>query len=310
MNIFTQGDNNFAEGIETLIVSLCINNGFEKHHFFIMETNISKKNKERIIKLQKKYNVVIDFLKPRGNEFKEEIFVNMPRYNYEGMLRLLMHEYLPQNINRILYLDADIVVMGNLYSYYYQDFENKHIIVHATKRDGSGNYTFDIESGLYELTNIKLPEDELIFNNGVFLANLPLWRKDITEDTYLRCLKTNKNDISFIDQDLMNLVFLGKAKKFIDRNYNCTYRYSIKLPKNYFNYIKNNTKILHFVEKIKPWNYWKYYSTRLFYFYMNYFIIEHPIQFLYRYTVFYFLKPCHFLNKVIRKCKNIFLKKN
>lgn len=301
MNIFTQGDNNFTEGIETLIVSLVVNNPFEQHHFFIMETNISEKNKERIILLQKKYNVLITFIKPKGTEFKDPIFTSMPRYNYEGMLRLLMHNYLPNELDRILYLDADIVVMGSLKDYYYQDFEDKHIVVHSTKRDGSGNHTYDIECGLYDMTKIKLPKDELIFNNGVFLVNLPLWRKDIDEELYLDCLKQNKDDIRFIDQDLMNLVFLGKTKKIIDRNYNCTYRHTIKLPKDYFEYIKNNTKILHFVERIKPWNYKHYLSSRLFYFYMKYYRIEHPISFFYRYLVFYIAKPIHLLTRAYRK---------
>ena len=301
MNIFTQGDNNFTEGIETLIVSLCVNNTFEQHHFFIMETNISEKNKGRILSLQKKYKVVITFIKPKGTEFKDPIFTSMPRYNYEGMLRLLMHEYLPNNIDRVLYLDSDIIVMGNLKDYYNQDFEGKHIVVHSTKRDGSGNYTYDIECGLYDMTRIKLPENEPIFNNGVFLANLPFWRKDINEEIYLRYLKQNEGDICFIDQDLMNLVFLGKSKKIIDRNYNCTYRHTIKIPKDYFEYIKTNTKILHFVERIKPWNYKRYLSSRLFYFYMKYYRIEHPISFYYRYSIFYIAKPIHLITRIFRK---------
>ena len=191
--------------------------------------------------------------------------------------------------------------MGSLKEYYYQDFENNYIVVHSTKKDGTGNYTFDIESGLYNMTKINLPKGELIFNNGVFLVNLPLWRKNINEEIYYNCLKQNKNDICFIDQDLMNLVFLGKAKKIIDRNYNCTYRHTIKIPRNYFKYIKKNTKILHFVEKIKPWNYKHYLSSKLFYFYMKYYRIEHPISFYYRFLIFYTAKPIHFIVKVYKK---------
>lgn len=301
MNIFTQGDNKFAEGIEILITSLCENNKFEHNHFYIMQTDISDKNIKKLLDLKNQYDLGITFIKPKGNEFQDPLFKSAPRYYYEGMLRLLMHQYLPEDIDRILYLDSDIIVRKSLKDYYYQGFEGKHIVVHSTKRDGSGNYTYDLEAGLYKLTKIKLPENELIFNNGVFLVNLPLWRRDITEETYLNCLKQNYDDIRLIDQDLMNLVFLGKAKKIIDRNYNCTYYHAIRLPRDYVKYIKENVVILHFVESIKPWKYTKYLSIPLFKLYMQYFRINHLLTYFYRYCIFFLFKPFQYTNKLLKK---------
>lgn len=301
MNIFTQGDNKFSEGIEMLITSLCENNKFERNHFYIMQTDISDKNVKKLLKLKSHYDLDITFIKPTGKEFQDSLFKSAPRYYYEGMLRLLMHQYLPKDIDRILYLDSDIIIRKSLKEYYYQDFEGKHIVVHSTRRDGSGNYTYDLEAGLYKLTKIKLPENENIFNNGVFLVNLPLWRKDITEKTYLNCLKANYEDIMLVDQDLMNLVFLGKAKKIIDRNYNCTYYHAIRLPKDYIKYIKENVVILHFVEGIKPWKYSKYLSIPLFRLYMQYYKINHLLSYCYRYSVFYLVKPYQYLYKALKK---------
>lgn len=298
MNIFTQGDNKFAEGIEMLITSLCENNKFERNHFYIMQTDISDKNIKRLLKLKTRYDLEITFVKPTGKEFQDSLFKSAPRYYYEGMLRLLMHQYLPNKLDRILYLDSDIIIMKNLKNYYYQDFEGKHIVVHSTRRDGSGNYTYDLEAGLYKLIKIKLPTDELIFNNGVFLVNLPLWRRDITEKTYLDCLVNYYNDIRLVDQDLMNLVFLGKAKKIINRNYNCTYYHKIKLSNDYVKYIKNNVVVLHFVEKTKPWMYTKYCSIPLFGFYMKYYKINHFLSYYYRFLIFYVLKPYHVLKRL------------
>ena len=301
MNIFTQGDNNFSEGIETLIVSLCKNNNFENHHFYIMETNITTKNKNKILNLQKKYDVIISFLKPKGTEFKKDLFINAPRYNYEGMLRLLMHEYVPINVDRILYLDADIVVNGNIKDFYYQSFEGKHIVVHSTRRDGGGNYLYDVECGLYNIIKIKLPVNTNVFNNGVFLANLKLWRTDINEQLYIDFLTKNRDDIVLVDQDLMNLVFLEKAKKINNRNYNCTYNHTARLNRKEIKYIKKNVKIIHFVEKIKPWNYSRYLSISIFPFYMKYYKINHPFLYIFRYLIFFFLKPFQVFRIIVRK---------
>lgn len=300
MNVFTQANEKFYKGLETLIVSFCVNNNFEKNTFFIVNTDFSKKHLSCLKKLSKNYDFKLFLISPSKKEFQDEVFKNSPRYIYEGMIRLLMHKYVPKYISRIIYLDADIIINKSIKEFYYQDFDEKYIIVHSTRKDGLGNFTFDIESGLFDMMKIPLPKDNLIFNNGVFIADLDKWRIDINEDLYYKFAKKYSKDIMFIDQDLMNLVFGDKAKKIIDRNYNCTYRNSIKIPKNYYDYISKNTCIIHYVEKIKPWMFY-HYTSKLFHFFMKYFKINHPLLSIYMYFIFYCFKPFHFFKRAIKK---------
>ena len=55
-------------------------------------------------------------------------------YSVAMYFRIFAHVLLPESIDRILYLDADIIVKNDITSFYAQDFEDKYMIVNEDKK--------------------------------------------------------------------------------------------------------------------------------------------------------------------------------
>ena len=152
-----------------------------------------------------------------------------------------------QNFDKILYLDSDILVLGDLSSLYNTDIQDKYIA--AVKR-----YDF----------SPKLKKD--LFNCGVMLYNNKKWQEDNISQKIVNTINENKKNTT-ITQYPFNRVIKKKGVKLISPLYN-----NIVLPeadfslslykKNYspfcdtikdYNDLKNKTIIVHFAGIQKPW---------------------------------------------------------
>ena len=89
------------------------------------------------------------------------------RYPVEIYFRIFASKYLPQGLERILYLDADTIVINPLKELYETDFEGNYYVA-ATH----------VKKVLHKLNEIRLniKEDEPYINTGVLLINLEALR--------------------------------------------------------------------------------------------------------------------------------------
>jgi lipopolysaccharide biosynthesis glycosyltransferase len=115
-----------------------------------------------------------------------QLFADAPvfcHYTSEMYYRLAAHQFLPQELARILYLDPDIVAINPIDDFYNMDFEGNMFIAaehtHSTK-----------VANLFNKLRLKTPNAKGYFNTGVFntgvmLMNLQLMRKEVRlEDIY------------------------------------------------------------------------------------------------------------------------------
>lgn len=110
----------------------------------------------------------------------EKSFEDAPttnRYPETIYYRLLAHEYLPQDLDKILYVDADILCLNDMVALYEMDLEDK--LYAAASHTSDGNI-----SNLVNKLRLRNFEAESYFNSGVLLMNLEairqsVFRKDI-----------------------------------------------------------------------------------------------------------------------------------
>lgn len=96
---------------------------------------------------------------------------------------------------RILYLDSDIIVDGNIEEMYFSEFHGK--FAKAVK----DMYVSDVEHWYQEYPNMKP-----YFNAGVILVNNTLWKiNNLKESLIQTTIKYPK--LSIADQDVLNIVF-------------------------------------------------------------------------------------------------------
>jgi len=300
MNVLFAINEAFVPGLITAAVSFCANNPGH-HRFYVMHDGLGEKAEKKIKGTLSRFDCEVFLVDIGEGEFSSELYTSLPRYYSQSINRLLPQLAVDRDVDRLLYLDADLVVNGSLKEFYETDFGEAFLAAPSIRRDGQdgGPYS-DQEVGVYELLKIELKPSNLYFNSGVLLMNLTKFRS-IGVSFYDGIVKANQGRIVFADQDILNLAFEGKVVNVVDRRLNCTIPDNMRLRHGEYRWIRDNVKVLHFVVARKPWMPMKY-RNRVFRIYMRYFKLEgHPLAYILRYAIWYLMKPIHFLAHCWRK---------
>ena len=220
-----------------------------KYDFYIMHPGeFTIDNQIKLKNIEKKYNRCSINLIDMGDKYKTEKirgYITTPAY-----YRLSLPDLLP-NINKMIYLDGDILAFVDLKEMY--DFEME------------GYYYKGFLDILQDSFN---PENDIYICSGVLLINLEELRKDDMVNVTNTFMKNNKERLlkeRYHDQPIINALCFRKIgilpAKFGVFNYNSleilyiatrTYRYKHKYSKEELKNAYFNPKILHY-NKIKPW---------------------------------------------------------
>lgn len=184
-----------------------------------------------------------------------ELFKDAPttdRYPATIYYRLLAHKYLPAELDRILYLDVDILVINNLLPLYKLDFENN--LYAAASHSALAN---DVTDSINKL-RLGNYEAESYYNSGVLLMNLPLIREQVHTQDIFDYIEANKLALLLPDQDVLNGLYGHQFKQIPDEIYNYDARMSTlyqALGAGVWNldWVIEHTVVLHFCGRDKPW---------------------------------------------------------
>jgi lipopolysaccharide biosynthesis glycosyltransferase len=183
----------------------------------------------------------------------KELFKGFPisgHINYAAYFRFLLPSVLP-DLDKVLYLDCDMIVDGDLKELWNIDIENYAL---AGVRDS--------ENDNIRLYNRLGYEQSLGYiNSGVLLINLKEWRKDNILTTAIKALTSSPLKYQYHDQDFINEFYCDR-KLLIDFKFNLmefflfSYNKFI-ISRKYFHDIERAIKkptIIHFCGHIKPWH--------------------------------------------------------
>lgn len=243
MNIVMSSSDEYSVHCGTLIISI-LNNSLsdEEFNFYILETNISEDNKNKLRKLTEIKPFNINFIKVDGELFKEEYFTKeysyMPQVKVQTFYKYLLPELL-KNIDKVLYLDVDTLVFNSLTELYNTDLNGKY----AAVVENNDSYSA-----------INKVEAKNYFNAGVILYNLKKCREDnITEKLFKNHITLFEADkLRYVDQCVLNYTFNGKII-VLDLKYNVGTQWIKNKSKVCKEAIKN-TVIAHFTTPCKPWD--------------------------------------------------------
>ena len=184
----------------------------------------------------------------------EDLLQNAPvsdRYPTEMYYRLFAARYLPQQLERILYLDPDLVVLHSLRSLYQIDFYGKLFAAAS-----------HIESRTFRELNrrrLHLSEHAKYLNSGVMMMNLALLRKE-SPQTIINYIQSHKATLLLPDQDVLNALYADRTVPLDPLVYNLGEKYlrlkNLHLPpaeKLTLDWVRSNTAIVHYYGRNKPW---------------------------------------------------------
>lgn len=149
------------------------------------------------------------------------------RFTIGAFYRFFIPFVLPNNIEKAIYLDGDIIVTLDINELWQFEFADEPLVV--------------VNSGRISLWGIVKAED--YFNNGVLLMNLNVLRNEYeTVKAGMKFFSENPQHFKWPTQDVHNYCFAARAIKLQDQKFNCSVGYYARpkkepLGKKIYHYI-------------------------------------------------------------------------
>ena len=244
MNILVSCNDNYLMPLEVMLKSFFDSNPSPiPHQIYMLRSALSKEADDELRSVVTSlggeyFSILVDSSVFDGADTKAYI-------SKETYFRLMAADYIPKEIRRILWLDADIIVRKSLKELYEVDLEGKWAAACSYGPSMISLIRRNAES-------LGLSQPGNYFNAGVMLYDLDAIRNaDINSarDVFLSENKDRK--LMFPGQDLVNAVFDGHVKIVDYRLWNSMTHCIAR--KEDLVYAKENAAILHFPGRAKPW---------------------------------------------------------
>lgn len=263
MNIVCATDNNFVQHCAVTLVSILKNNPKEVTIYLLTE-GLSLSNEHIIKELVISNGGNIHIILVNSDALKDcpmPSLSDLDHISIATYYRLLISKLLPENIEKAIYFDCDIVVrhsLNELWNYSISEFA-----IGAVYQITDWNVA--------AIKRLGYPVSFGYFNAGVLLINLKYWRDNHISEKLFEYLNLNNEVIIYHDQDALNGVLYDKCfnlpckwnmqTQFFTKNILTIIELNngeiINNHKEYKNQIlmdKDDPTVIHFVFKPKPWN--------------------------------------------------------
>lgn len=182
------------------------------------------------------------------------------RYPQEIYYRIFAARFLPQKVDRVLYLDPDIIVNGSVKELYHLPME-EYFFAAALH---TGTLMTTINS-----IRLEMEENTPYINSGVMLMNLGLLRKEQNIEDVFHFIEKRKHLLLLPDQDIISSLYGSRIYALEPFRYNMTERlYKMHAPfekELTVDWVRQHSVIIHYCGRNKPWK--ENYSGRLDVFY-------------------------------------------
>lgn len=236
INVCLSCDDNYAKYAGVVIASI-LKNAFSDDDLkiYILDGGITEDNKQKIQSLKSIKDCEITFIPIDENLFEDYKQVKTHKYiSLAAYYRLKIPSILSK-INKIIYLDCDVVVNTSLKDLYNTDISDALV------------------AGISDNKRRMVKENPNYINSGILVMNLDKMRIENTEEKFYNYTKENIENITKGDQEIINEVCKIQIKVIKDDTWNV----QASNFTNRSNYT-NKPKIIHYLSKEKPWKFGSY----------------------------------------------------
>ncbi len=201
INIVFASDNNYAQHTAVAMASVLVNTKVpQKIQFYLIDDEIQPENKEKITKTVQNLGGNIEFIKIKNSRL-EDCYVSgeLSRASY---FRLDIANILDESIEKIIYLDCDLLVYDDIEKMWQLDMGGKPVAA-----------TCDL--GIMASARVRKQKNKFIgllfdapyFNAGVLMMDLKKWRNGNYAEAIIALATQNKYPNH--DQDALNKFFMN-----------------------------------------------------------------------------------------------------
>ena len=256
MNVMYASDDNYAWLMGVSMVSLFENNRESREiNVYLFGDKISQENETKLYQAANNYGRKLEIIDVNKLELPEKLYSG--RYPKSAFSRLFAFDLLPKEIDRVLYLDCDIIVDGNIEELYEHEMEDK--IIWAVK---------DCVSKAYK-QKIGIRGDDVYINTGVMLMNLRKMRMFPMVERITDFVEQYAGVMDYADQEIINGIFQGEFG-ILPPQWNVMTQFNqysyrqlkwIRHPHHYYSaeeieYAKRHARMFHYTTcmlNVRPW---------------------------------------------------------
>lgn len=275
-------DDAYVPMLTTTLLSV-LENASEAYRYdvVVLERGISQAKKQIVQSFFSRFeNAQIRFADVSGMVESYQLQTNNLHISIETYYRFLIQRVLPE-YDKVLYLDADLIVVGNVSQLYGIDLGD-NLLAAAHDIDFVGNLDIKGENRLAYARNVLNLDDPYgYFQAGVLVLNTAEMRKLHPFETWLEL--ASNSEYLYDDQDILNAECQGRVK-YLDTAWNVMVNCDNRIkkvfsfaPANMFDDFMRayaDPKIVHYAGYEKPWKpgpcdmeelYWSYARRTPFY---------------------------------------------
>ncbi|RYY17372.1 MAG: glycosyltransferase family 8 protein, partial [Chitinophagaceae bacterium] len=191
-------DEKYLTPFTVLITSILRNNRSNPIHVHAIATGISKEKKNALKTLLRKNGGDIFFYQVSDERVERFYLPRTSHMSIAAYYRLFIADMVPDNVEKLLYLDTDIIVHNSLAALFELDM---------------GNFAVGAVTELSSNTvrpELGITSNDMYFNSGVLLVNIKEWKRQQISEKAINFILNNEEKLIWGDQDALNAVFGGK----------------------------------------------------------------------------------------------------
>lgn len=192
-------DDKYVQHCMAMLCSLFENNKEKTFCVHIIHDGLTTDSKDKIQQLCLKYKNDVRYYTVDSKRFQNVKLNGNPMYSMATYYRFMLPEFIDKSIDQILYLDCDVIVLGDVYKLYHLNMSDMGV---AAVADAS---PYDS----YHRWKMGLALTDMAFCAGVMMINLKYWRDNDIEAKLFEYATRPWEHVYMQDQDALNYVFRG-----------------------------------------------------------------------------------------------------
>lgn len=252
MNILVTLDAGYLSPLTIMLRSLVDNHRCELD-VYVMNSSLTKKHLKQVRDNVEAYcgSQAVQGLRLIDIKVDQAMLQDAPitdRYPQEMYYRIFAARFLPEHLDRVLYLDPDMVIINSLTELYEMNMGGDWFAAAS-----------HVGKVLEKINEIRLQSEEPgpYINSGVMLMNLKELRKHQDERQVFDYIEKNKELLILPDQDVISALYGGRIREIDPYRYNMTERLlMVQLPGTELadmKWICDHCAVIHYCGRNKPW---------------------------------------------------------
>ncbi len=248
LDITCSTDDNYIQHCSAMLCSVFENNREHEITVHLLHHGLSTDNQSFLVELANRYGNTMLFydidMEKLGNLFIDKHW--HPTLSIASYYRLLLPSLLETKIEKVLYLDCDIIVLGDVSPLFSLDLAGYGVAAVEDTTPGSDHHR----------RSMGLNLNQTAFCAGVLVINMKYWREHNSEQQLLDYAQEMGGQLEMEDQDVLNHEFRGHWFKL-------PYKY-MRTPMSIASLDKQqkwadiedyvfHPVIIHYAAHVKPW---------------------------------------------------------